>query len=86
MEGMSKRELAVEDDEHTLSEAEDTSLEAAEDSGSHVDMWFSHVHATRRAGSGFPVSWDLWGRHVTRGLVIPLVMVIFVFYSLKQIQ
>ena len=26
---------------------------------------------------------DLWGWHVVRGLVIPLVMVIFMFYSFK---
>jgi len=44
--------------------------------------------ATRRAGSVCPgrAGWDSLGTHVPRDFVIHIFIIIFVFYSLKQIE
>ena len=55
---------------------EDASSEAVKDLGSHGCVVCSVFLIAARDR-------DLWGWHVARGLVIPLVMVIFMFYSFK---
>ena len=85
--GVGDDELGVGDDEDASSEAAEGEAQAHVELGDHVDevllllLFTQHGCSARVSGQG-----DSCRPHVLKSFVILILMVIFEFYSLKQIQ